>query len=281
MSKLPSSSLSLFAVVALGLLAGCSGGSASSSRSAALTFHAAATDTTAAAPADVLVVPLAVGQLELDAAHFHVGHIELEVHRHRAGHPATLGQELGSGGGADDGPGHDAGDDHGGAGGSGAGGDDDSVDELADEVELPGPFSFELIGGGAVLDQVSVFPGTFDRVDLRYVLADEAPFAGASIVIEGVFVTDDGSTPFVLRSAFVGRTHVPIAGGGIVVTENSVVPVELGFDLAAMLGSLDFASAVVDGGEILVDATHNPALLAAFEAGLSVRPCVGAHERDR
>lgn len=264
---------SCFSLLALAALAACFGGGGSAGaagRSAALTFTATVLDP--GLPADPLVVPLATGQLELTAARFHVGHIELEVHRDGLRTPE---HDLRSDDDDDD---HD--DDHGGDGDGPDGDDDQDDDDRIDEVELPGPFSFDLATGPFVLDQVSVFPGTFDRVDFRYVTNGEAPFDGASIVLEGSFVTDQGSTPFTLRSAIVGRSRVAIAGGGITVTENSIVPVELAFDLAAMVGGLDVANAVVDGGEILIDATHNVALLAAFEAGLSTRGCVGAHERD-
>jgi len=270
---------SSFSLLALAVLAACSGGggsAGSAGRSAALTFTATVLDP--GLPTDPLVVPLANGQLELSAARFHVGHIELEVHRHGLRTPE---HDLRS----DDDDDDDHDDDHGGDddgpdGDNDHGGDDQDDDDRIDEVELPGPFSFDLASGPFVLDQVSVFPGTFDRVDFRYVTNGEAPFDGASIVLEGSFVTDQGSTPFTLRSAIVGRSRVAIAGGGITVTENSIVPVELAFDLAAMVGGLDVANAVVDGGEILIDATHNVALLAAFEAGLAARGCVGAHERD-
>lgn len=260
--------------------AGCSGGSGSSAaagaRTAALTFTAAADDGNAAVPTDPLVIRLASGQLELTTARFHVGDLELELHRRRRGRPdPTPAVSLRHDGDNDD----DQGEGNDGDGNDGNGSVDDATE--LDEVSLRGPFAFDLAAGPAVLDQVSVFPGTFDRVDLHYVLAAESPFDGASIVVEGTFVTDQGSTPFTLRSAFVGKSRVAIAGGSITVTENSVVPVELAFDLQAMLGGLDVASAVVDGGEILIDGTTNSSLLAAFEAGIGARGCVGAHERHR
>jgi hypothetical protein len=282
---MPHNRTSFLSLLALAALAACSGGGGSASatgRSAALTFTATVRDP--ALLADPLVVPLASGQLELSAARFHVGHIELEVHRDGLRGPdhdlRSDDDDEDDGPDSDDddlGDDDDHGDDH---GGDDDDDDDQDDDDRIDEVELPGPFAFDLASGPFVLDQVSVFPGTFDRVDFRYLPTDDAPFAGASIVLEGDFVTDQGRTPFTLRSALFGRSRVAIAGGGITVTENAVVPVELAFDLAAMVGGLDVASAVVDGGEIRIDATHNPALLAAFEAGLAARGCVGAHERD-
>jgi hypothetical protein len=272
----------LVCLLTMAALAACSGGGSGSAtgRNAALAFTATVLDPQL--PVDPLVVSLAAGQLELAAARFHVGQIELEVHRD--GHDEDDDDDDGGGDrddDDDDDDNDDSDDDDSDDDDSDDDGDDSDDDgDRIDEVELPGPFAFDLASGPFVLDQVMVFPGTFDRVDFRYVTTSTAPFDGASIVLEGNFVTDQGSTPFTLRSAFVGESRVAIAGGGITVTENSVVPVELAFDLAAMVGGLDVASAVVDGGEILIDATHNVALLAAFEAGLAARGCVGAYERD-
>jgi hypothetical protein len=52
----------------------------------------------------------------------------------------------------------------------------------------------------------------------------------------------------------------------------------LTFDLAAMFAGMDMLSAVVEGGEIAIDATHNTALLTTFESNL--RNSIGAEEDD-
>lgn len=240
--------------------AACSGGSKTGARSGALTLSAVAAEPTTGP----IVIPNGTAQLEIDAAQFHVGDLEIEM-RGDGSHPV---ENEGQGGG--EGENENEGE-------HGSGGN--SSEEVVDEIRLAGPYTFDLTAGPTVIESVPVVPGTFDRVDLRFVVASEAPFAGASIVVAGVYVGNAGSVPFTLRSDFAGSTHVPIANGGITVTANSVVPVELAFDLTAMFGSLDFAHATVEGGEIRIDSTHNEALLLAFETVL--HGCVGGHERDR
>jgi hypothetical protein len=241
--------------------AACSG-SGSKPRSGTLMLSA-----TAGPIAEPLVVPLATGELQVASALFHVGSLEIEMHRTmdtaNHGGMTEASEEEGGQGENENEQGEN---------------ENEHEGDVVDDIKLPGPYTFELIAPSTVLEQVPVVPGTFDRVQMRFVLTPDDPFLGGSIFLRGVFVDGTTSTPFTLRSDFDGHTVVPIANGGITVTANAIVQVALVFDLTSLLTHLDFASATVDGGEITIDATHNIALLLMFEAGLG--GCVHAHEDD-
>lgn len=149
--------------------------------------------------------------------------------------------------------------------------DNESEDNGDDEeIVMPGPFTVDIASGDVELGTVSVFPGTFTKVEVE-LRPNGQPH---SIVINGTYeATAGGSTPFTLHSAFSGNFEAPLANGGITVSEKSMVPIIVSFDLAGMFDGLDFAGATVSGGEILIDETNNPALLQAFEAQLE--DCVG------
>ena len=261
----------LLTVASVLLFTGCSGGSKANPRSGAVTLSATSSEPTAGP----VVIHLGSAQLEIDSAQFHVGDLEIEMHKTRAGRP-----HRGDGGGTMHGVENEGGGEHGNENegeNQGSEGEGNESETIVDELRLAGPYTFDLATGSTVIESVPVVPGTFDRVDLRFVVTAAEPFTGASIVASGVFVTNSSRVPFTLRSDFDGGTHVPIANGGITITVDSVVPVELAFNLTAMFGSLDFAHATVTGGEILIDSTHNEALLLAFETTL--HGCVGGRER--
>jgi hypothetical protein len=261
MRTLPTTSLLLLGAVS----AACSGSGSSDGRTAALQIIA-----TADAPtADPFAVPLDVGELGVASALFRVGNLEIEMRRSSHSGP---GSNSGPGGGSSQECEGEQGENEQEEENEHEGAEED------DEIRLPGPFVFDLVAPQTVIEEVPVVPGTFDRVELRFRPTSEQPFLGASIFLRGVFVNGAQSTPFTLRSDFDGKMDVPIANGGITVTENSVVPIELKFDLIALLEDLDFANADVVNGEITIDSTHNVVLLFFFEAGLG--GCVCVCERD-
>ncbi len=124
-----------------------------------------------------------------------------------------------------------------------------------------------------------MYPGTFRKVEKSFALSDAAPFDGdAIVVVRSHQPGTDAPIPFTLRSRFTEDMQARIANGGITVKDNATVPITVIFDLDALFGSLDFASAVVEGGEILIDAAHNHALLTGFELNLGDSLHAGEHD---
>lgn len=240
------------AVVAASLLVACSGGSAG--RAAATTPTRSSHLTIAAVPMGGAVTATAItlpsGSLDLETALISLDRVAIDAHT------SGSSEQEGEQGGPDDGGGH-----------RGGAGEPHGSDQ--DHIVLSGPFTVDIASGGAVLGSASVYPGTFTSADLFFLLSTAAPLSGDSIYVRGTYHPATGAdVPVTLASKFDGRVDVALANGGIVVTANTVVPIELSFDLAALFGSLDLASATVEGGEILIDDTHNIALSTAFEANL-------------
>jgi hypothetical protein len=223
----------------------CSPGSsaASSHRSSSLTVSVSPVPAFAAPIPHIVVND---GTLDLQSAVFSIDSVVIEEHT--------------------DGDDDDEHDDLGPANESGDHGDEGDDEEIV----MPGPFTVDIASGDVQLGTASVFPGTFTKVEIT-LRPNGQPH---SIVVTGSYVANGGgSTPFTLHSAFTGEFEAPLAGGGITVTENSVVPIVVSFDLAGMFDGLDFAGATVSGGTITIDDTNNTALLQAFEAQLE--DCVG------
>ena len=107
---------------------------------------------------------------------------------------------------------------------------------------------------------------TYCRVSLPLRVVDTLP-AGAPAELMG--------NTFHLRGSAEGVPFTLVAPGpydvdltGALALSEAERGVLVGFDVGAWLGSLDFAGADQVGGEILIDATNNPALLTAFESML-------------
>jgi hypothetical protein len=153
--------------------------------------------------------------------------------------------------------------------------------QVQEDVVIEGPFAIDIASGGAVLQSVAVFPGTFRRAELEPHLEAQPPFDGDSIVIQGQFQPTGGGAaiPFTLQSHLVRELEVPIANGGVTVASNTTVAFTVTFDLAAMFAHLDLHSAVVEGGAIAIDDSHNAAVLASFEHHLedALEGCEGHH----
>lgn len=90
--------------------------------------------------------------------------------------------------------------------------------------------------------------------------------AGHSVLIVGTLA--DGR-PFSLRSASEADLFLAASAGAFDL-DAQLPDVLIGFDVAAWLGELSWASAVEEAdGSVLVDATHNESLLQEFETHLA------------
>ncbi len=138
------------------------------------------------------------------------------------------------------------------------------------DILLPGPYALNVTSGQVVVDSAAVYPGTFKQVNLSFLLNTAPPFNGKSIVISGSYAGASGSpVPFTLKSEFTQTIQTKLAGNGVTVTQNAKVPLTIVFDLPAWFANVDFSSATITSGEILIDATHNSALLGTFEKNLA------------
>lgn len=270
------------------LTAACSGGSGSASGQQTGGALLLSVTTTSAQTANVLLPTAGTGSLDVANAWFHVGRVELTLETTDSTTPSVdddkpehHGQHgshaLHSEHGDDD---NDDDDDHGGNDDDhGAEDHDDDTGTKTSTLVVDGPFTFDVAAGPTVIESVPVQPGTIRSARLGLQTTGAAPFDGDSIVLEGTYKAENGDqTRFTLRSKFAGNLQVPVANGGIVIDANTVVPVELAFDLASLVAALDFDAATVEDGFIRIDETHNADLLMVFAMGL--HSCVGAHERD-
>ncbi len=243
--------VAIVGAASLSLLVGCSGGS---SESGATTRQRSSMLTVTAVPGGAYAVanPITLlgGTLDLQTALFSLDRVVIEE---------NTGEDHGEHGQHDS---EGEGEEEGGEGPEG--GESDSED-----IVIAGPFSIDIATGGAVLGSVPVFPGTFRTADLVFRLDGTPPLSGDSIYVAGTWrPSGGGSIPFTLRSGFLEQTQVMIANGGIRVGASAIVPIALTFDLAALFGNLDLATAAVVNGEIVIDETNNAHLLAAFETNL-------------
>lgn len=139
------------------------------------------------------------------------------------------------------------------------------------ELVEPGPFVVDLFTGEPP-DGLRELPlaGTYCEMILPYAAAAEpvtdapAELAGVSILLEG---RRDDDTPFVVRAA---RTQDNLslfsrATGGFPLG-GDIGTAFIAFDASVWLGALDLDGAVVDNGEIRIEAGSNDDLLAAFQA---------------
>jgi hypothetical protein len=228
----------------------CSGGSSGSGtarvRSSTLTVFANAR----AAPAMLEDLVVGGGTIELETAQFSIAEISIEEETESGGEGGEHGEEPG-------------GEENGKGGEPGEGPEDE-------EIVITGPFAIDIASGSAVLASVPVFPGTFREANIVFHRDPLAPFSGGSVYFRGqYFPTTGDAIPITLRSDFAGEIEVPIANGGITVGSNMTMPIVLTFALDSLFAGMDFATATVSGGEILIDATNNVQLLDRFEQNLA------------
>lgn len=155
--------------------------------------------------------------------------------------------------------------------GNNNGGDSNGLLNESDssDVTVTGPFALEIAQGEAFVESVAVYPGTFKQLTASFNVGAQPPFDGSSIIIQGSYTPQGGSAiPVNLLSAYNQETECLIAGGGITAPRDTTVALVAVFDLVGWFTDVDFASAQVSNGQILVDSTHNSGLLTAFESNL-------------
>ncbi len=137
------------------------------------------------------------------------------------------------------------------------------------DVTSPGPYSIDISSGSASLGSFLVHAGTFKKVDFQLTPNAADPYLGKTIVISGVYTPTSGAAvPFTLKSGLASQMQLPLANGGITVAADSTVSVDIVIDLHGLFNGLDFSTAVVTNGQILIDSQNNAALLSAFETNL-------------
>lgn len=139
-----------------------------------------------------------------------------------------------------------------------------------EDILLPGPYAMNINDGVATLDQISVYPGTFKKVNFDFQVNSDTPFNGNSISIEGNFTAQDGTIiPFAIKSKFSKQIQLPLANGGITVASNSTAAITIVFDINSWLNGIDFSSAVSTNGVVIIDDNNNQSFLNTFEDNLS------------
>jgi hypothetical protein len=127
----------------------------------------------------------------------------------------------------------------------------------------------DVIDGKLTIGQVSVYPGTFKKVDFTFLINNDVAFGGNSIIVSGSYQKTDGTVfHVILNSDFNQQVQLPLANGGTIVAANSTVALSIVLDIPAWINCLNLSSAVVSNNEILIDKTNNPDLLKLFEANL-------------
>jgi hypothetical protein len=137
------------------------------------------------------------------------------------------------------------------------------------DVNAPGPFSLDLSSGTASLGSFLVHAGTFKKVDFQLTPNSADPYLGKTIVISGSYTPTSGSAvPFTLKSDLTSQMQLPLANGGVTVIADSTVSLNIIIDLPGLFNGMDFSTAAVTNGQILIDSQNNAALLTHFETNL-------------
>lgn len=215
-------------------------------KSATVTFKATAKKTAYKSTSAMkgISIPVKGGALGLKEAWINFGHVDIQENT------GNDGQYTGNTGGVDT---------------------PSSTTETKDsaDIYLPGPYAFNVLSDTITLSNVKVFPGTFKKVNLTFMVKNGSVFNGHSIVIKGSFTPTGGTVVQVeLQSKFAQQVELKLAKG-ITVTANSKVSLSIVFNLNKWLNAIDLTKATKTSGKILIDATHNQGMLKNFEAALS------------
>ncbi len=213
-------------------------------KSATVTFKATAAKTVfkSAVAANGMLITVKGGTIDLTSAWIYFGRINIQE---------NTGNENQQTGGAD----HES-------------STENKANDSAD-IYLPGPYVFNVLSDTITLSNVQVYPGTFKKVDLTFIVNNDSVFRGNSIVFKGRFTPTSGiAIPVVLQSKFAGKTELRLAKV-ITVSANSKVSLSIVFNLNKWLNALDLTTVTQTSGVILIDATHNQGQLKSFEAALS------------
>ncbi len=138
----------------------------------------------------------------------------------------------------------------------------------AGDLLLSGPYLLDIINGSASIDQVTVLPGTYKKVNFDFYAGNENN--GHSIVISGTFTNASGATvPFTLVSDASNAIQLPLSGTGISVSSGGTATISIVFDVNNWLNKLDFNTAIQSNGQITISNTENTQLYQAFLATLA------------
>jgi len=157
----------------------------------------------------------------------------------------------------------------------GEGDNEDEKDEGSeteqDDILLAGPYVLEIIDSNATIGEVDVYPGTFKKVDFTFLVNDGPEFNGNSIMLKGNYTTADGTIiPVTVKSAFDQQVQLQLADGGVTIASNNLVTLSVVLDAQTWMESIDLSTAILKGGEILIDNVNNQKLLAQFNAVLTL-----------
>ncbi len=138
----------------------------------------------------------------------------------------------------------------------------------AGDLLLSGPYLLDIINGSASIDQVTVQPGTYKKVNFDFYAGNENN--GHSISLSGLFTNAQGGiVPFTLTSDFAGTVQLPLAGSGLQVSSGGTSTISILFDVNNWLSSLDLGTATQANGKITISNNENQGLYLAFITELS------------
>jgi hypothetical protein len=130
--------------------------------------------------------------------------------------------------------------------------------------------------GATVQEKTLPNPDVFCGIDVPLLTGDPAmlppgapaELGGASVLLIG---RTAGGAPFRISTAMTPNIRVAAVADAFPMSPaDDEVAVLLGFDVAAFLRDVDLSTAVTEvDGSIIIDATHNVALLTAFESALA------------
>ena len=138
----------------------------------------------------------------------------------------------------------------------------------AGDILLPGPYLLDILSSTASIDQVTVQPGTYKKVDFEFFAGSEN--SSHSIVLSGTYTNTQGiAIPFILNTEFAETVQLPLAGSGIQVSSGSISSISILFDINNWLNKLDFSTANQSNGQININKDENSGLYLAFLSALS------------
>lgn len=138
----------------------------------------------------------------------------------------------------------------------------------AGDILLPGPYLLDILSGTVSIDQITVQPGTYKKVDFEFFAGPEN--SSHSIVLSGAYTNAQNiSVPFTLTSEFAKTVQLPLAGNGIQVNSGGISSISILFDVNNWLNKLDFSTAIVNNGQISINKDENSGLYLAFLSALS------------
>lgn len=134
------------------------------------------------------------------------------------------------------------------------------------DLHLTGPFVLDVTNNTASIDQVSVLPGTYKKVDFEFYPGTENN--GHSIFISGTFTNSQGvCVPFTLVSNATDAIQLPLSG--ISVSSGGTTTISIVFDVNNWLNDLDFNTATQANGQIAISSAENTGLYQAFMSVLA------------